>query len=128
MMDELLSHPEGKTLNFKRDLSSPKPLLKAIVAFANTAEGVAFDELPIPDLGVEDLDLPGAKRLFQGINALRVRHCEPSESGPIPHTDLEPVHGKRSAAIHRRQSTDKSHRLPRFARSDGYLFVTDVTQ
>lgn len=162
--------PEGKTLEFKRDLSSPKPLLKTLVAFANTAggrlivgvaddrqvhgianaldeeerlcsmiadniaprlvpnvemitvegktllvvevfvsgsrphwlksegpehgvyvrlgstsrqadqalidelrrtaEGVAFDEMPMPDLAVEDLDLVAAKKLFQGIRNL----------------------------------------------------------
>jgi ATP-dependent DNA helicase RecG len=39
MIDELISRPEGKTLEFKRDLSSPKPLLKSLVAFANTAGG-----------------------------------------------------------------------------------------
>ena len=33
------SSPEGKTLEFKRDLSSPKSLLKTLVAFANTAGG-----------------------------------------------------------------------------------------
>ncbi len=37
---ELLKRPEGKTLEFKRDLSSPDGVLRAIVAFANTAEGV----------------------------------------------------------------------------------------
>lgn len=31
--------PEGKTLEFKRDLSSSKPILKTLVAFANTAGG-----------------------------------------------------------------------------------------
>jgi predicted HTH transcriptional regulator len=31
--------PEGKTLEFKRDLSSPKNMLKTLVAFANTAGG-----------------------------------------------------------------------------------------
>jgi ATP-dependent DNA helicase RecG len=36
---DLISQPEGKTLEFKRDLSSPKPLLKTLVAFANTAGG-----------------------------------------------------------------------------------------
>ena len=41
-LDELLTHPEGKTLEFKRDLSSPKPLLKTLVAFANTAGGRLF--------------------------------------------------------------------------------------
>ena len=39
MIDHLVSQPEGKTLEFKRDLSSPKPLLKTLVAFANTAGG-----------------------------------------------------------------------------------------
>ena len=34
---ELLRRPEGKTLEFKRDLSSPDGPLKSIVAFANTA-------------------------------------------------------------------------------------------
>src|SRR5215475_6933085 len=32
--------PEGKTLEFKRDLSSIKPILKTLIAFANTAGGV----------------------------------------------------------------------------------------
>jgi predicted HTH transcriptional regulator len=36
---KLLSKPEGKTLEFKRDLSSLKPILKTLVAFANTAGG-----------------------------------------------------------------------------------------
>lgn len=39
-MISLLSRPEGKTLEFKRDLSSPENALKTIVAFANTAGGV----------------------------------------------------------------------------------------
>jgi ATP-dependent DNA helicase RecG len=39
MIDKLIKLPEGKTLEFKRDLSSPKPLLRSIVAFANTAGG-----------------------------------------------------------------------------------------
>jgi hypothetical protein len=37
-IDELLILPEGKTLEFKRDLSSPKPVLRTLVAFANTAD------------------------------------------------------------------------------------------
>jgi ATP-dependent DNA helicase RecG len=36
---ELLSMPEGKTLEFKRDLTSLQPILKTLVAFANTAGG-----------------------------------------------------------------------------------------
>lgn len=43
----LLKSPEGKTLEFKRDLSSPEGVLRSLVAFANTAGGVLL-------IGVED--------------------------------------------------------------------------
>lgn len=39
MIETLIRQPEGKTLEFKRDLSSPRPLLKTLVAFANSAGG-----------------------------------------------------------------------------------------
>ncbi|WP_186441764.1 AlbA family DNA-binding domain-containing protein, partial [Desulfamplus magnetovallimortis] len=35
----MLSQPEGKNLEFKRDLSSPRPIMRSLVAFANTAGG-----------------------------------------------------------------------------------------
>jgi hypothetical protein len=44
---QILKRPEGKTLEFKRDLSSPDGALKTIVAFANTAGGTLL-------VGVED--------------------------------------------------------------------------
>ena len=44
---ELLKRPEGKTLEFKRDVSRPSGVLKTIVAFANTAGGTLL-------VGVED--------------------------------------------------------------------------
>jgi predicted HTH transcriptional regulator len=44
---ELLRRPEGKTLEYKRDLSSPEGALKTLVAFANTGGGVLA-------IGVED--------------------------------------------------------------------------
>ncbi len=44
---ELLKQPEGKTLEFKPDLSSPEGVLRSIVAFANTAGGTLL-------IGVED--------------------------------------------------------------------------
>jgi predicted HTH transcriptional regulator len=44
---DALRRPEGKTLEFKRDLSSPDGLLRTVVAFANTAGGVIL-------VGVED--------------------------------------------------------------------------
>ncbi len=44
---EALRKPEGKTLEYKRDLSSPDGLLKTLVAFANTAGGILA-------IGIED--------------------------------------------------------------------------
>ena len=43
----LLRKPEGKTLEFKRDLSSPIPFLRSVVAFSNTSGGTVL-------IGVED--------------------------------------------------------------------------
>ncbi|MDA3788174.1 MAG: putative DNA binding domain-containing protein, partial [Desulfobacula sp.] len=52
----LLEQPEGKTIEFKQDLSSSKSMMKALVAFANTAGGRLIigvsDDRQI--LGVED--------------------------------------------------------------------------
>lgn len=46
-LEEILRRPEGKSLEFKRDLSSPAGVLKTIVAFANTSGGTLL-------IGVED--------------------------------------------------------------------------
>ncbi|MBU1904965.1 MAG: ATP-binding protein [Proteobacteria bacterium] len=43
-IEELLSQKEGKTLEFKRDLFSFKPIIKTLVAFANTAGGTLMGE------------------------------------------------------------------------------------
>ena len=61
---ELLKRTEGKTLEFKRDLSTPEGALKTIVAFANTAGGallVGVEDKSRHVRGVRDpLDLGGA--------------------------------------------------------------------
>ena len=46
-IEEILRQPEGKTLEYKRDLSSPAPALRTLVAFGNTAGGRLV-------IGVED--------------------------------------------------------------------------
>jgi predicted HTH transcriptional regulator len=54
---EFLRRPEGKTLEFKRDLSSPDRILRTIVAFANTAGGtllVGVDNSTRRVVGVSD--------------------------------------------------------------------------
>ncbi len=44
---EILSKQEGKTLEFKRDLTSPEGVLRTVVAFANTSGGQIV-------IGIED--------------------------------------------------------------------------
>lgn len=39
-IEKILTLPESRTLEFKRDLSSLKPILKTLIAFANTAGGI----------------------------------------------------------------------------------------
>ena len=46
-VEDLLTRPEGKTLEFKQDLSAPKNILKTVTAFANKAGGIVL-------IGVED--------------------------------------------------------------------------
>ena len=54
--NHLLQSQEGKTLEFKRDLSSPENIMKTLVAFANTAGGILL-------IGVENdhtvIGIPG---------------------------------------------------------------------
>lgn len=49
--EQLLQQPEGKALEFKRDLSSPRPLLKTLIAFAHSAGGRLADDGAV--VGVE---------------------------------------------------------------------------
>ena len=46
-LTETLREPEGKTLEFKRDLSSPERFLRTVVAFANASGGTIL-------VGIED--------------------------------------------------------------------------
>jgi ATP-dependent DNA helicase RecG len=46
-IDLILRSPEGKTVEFKRDLARPEGILRSIVAFANSAGGALV-------IGVED--------------------------------------------------------------------------
>lgn len=43
----ILKRPAGKTLEFKRDLSSPAGVIRTVTAFANTAGGLLL-------IGVQD--------------------------------------------------------------------------
>jgi len=46
-LDQLISQPEGSTLDFKRDLSSLAKVVRTVAAIANTANGTVV-------VGVDD--------------------------------------------------------------------------
>jgi predicted HTH transcriptional regulator len=140
---ELLKHPEGKTLEFKRDLSSPDGALRTIVAFANTAGGILL-------LGVEDQSrhVRGLKdplgqeerlaslisdlivpRLMPEIEILTWRHTQvlavqvhPSPSRPhcLKREGLASGVYVRVGSTNRRADRDMIEELRRFARGEAF--------
>jgi ATP-dependent DNA helicase RecG len=67
-VSRLIHEPEGKTLEFKRDLSSPIPILKAdehlISEMQRGVAGISYDALPMPHLSKEDLDIKAIEHDF----------------------------------------------------------------
>ncbi len=140
---EILKRPEGKTLEFKRDLSSPDGALKTIVAFANTAGGTLL-------IGVEDrsrhvrgapdpLDLEErlaslisdriSPRIVPEIEILLWRRTQvlalqvhPSPSRPHHLTREGPAGGVyvRVGSTNRRADAELIEELRRFARGEGF--------
>ena len=86
---DLLRREEGKTLEFKRDVSSPKNLLKTLVAFANTAGGqmiIGVDDRSRLPVGVEN-PLDEEERLCSLIaDSIRPRL--------VPNVEMTTVNGK----------------------------------
>jgi ATP-dependent DNA helicase RecG len=113
----LLSRPEGKTLEFKRDLSSPDGVLKAIVAFANTSGGVLV-------LGVED----GRKRVKGIPNILaeeeRLANLNADSISPrlVPSIDVMPWRKTEVLAVEIYPSASRPHFLNRLGPEEG-VFV-----
>ena len=113
----LLSRPEGKTLEFKRDLSSPDGALKAIVAFANTSGGVLL-------LGVED----STKRVKGIPNILaeeeRLANLIADSISPrlVPSIDVMPWRKTEVLAVEIYPSASRPHFLNRLGPEEG-VFV-----
>jgi predicted HTH transcriptional regulator len=140
---EILKRPEGKTLEFKRDLSSPEGALKTIVAFANTAGGtllVGVEDRSRHVRGVPDpLDLEErlaslvsdriSPRIVPEIEILPWRRTQvlalqvhPSASRPHHLTREGPTDGVyvRVGSTNRRANAELIEELRRFARGEGF--------
>jgi predicted HTH transcriptional regulator len=140
---EILKRPEGKTLECKRDLSSPDGALKTIVAFANTAGGtllVGVEDRSRHVRGVPDpLDLEErlaslvsdriSPRIVPEIEVLPWRRTQvlalqvhPSASRPHHLTREGPTGGVyvRVGSTNRRADGELIEELRRFARGEGF--------
>jgi ATP-dependent DNA helicase RecG len=117
---DLLTHltrHEGKTLEFKRDLSSPEGILKTIVAFANTSGGVLL-------LGVED----GTKKVKGVHNVLaeeeRLASLIADSISPklVPSMEVMPWRKTQVLAVEIYPSPTRPHHLNRLGPVEG-VFV-----
>jgi predicted HTH transcriptional regulator len=140
---EILKRPEGKTLEFKRDLSSPTGALKTIVAFANTAGGillVGVEDRSRHVRGVRDaLDLEErlanlvsdriSPRIVPEVEILPWRRTQilamqihPSASRPHHQIRKGPTAGVyvRVGSTNRRAAAELIEELRRFARGEGF--------
>lgn len=111
---ELLKLPEGKTLEFKRDLSSPDGVLRSLVAFANTAGGILL-------VGVED----GTRHVRGLDDALaqeeRMANLIADNIAPRLLPDLEILSWRRTQllAVRVHPSASRPHHLKRLGEDKG---------
>lgn len=84
----LLSSPESKTLEFKRDLSSLSPILKTLIAFANTAGGTLI-------IGRDDAgDLLGIEDVFKAEEKLASAIADSIYPALMPEIEVMSIQGK----------------------------------
>ena len=105
---DLLRRHEGKTLEFKRDLSSPDGVLKSLTAFANTAGGTVV-------IGVED----GSRRVHGVPDILeaeeRLANLVADSICPrlVPEIEVVPWRNVNVLTIHVYPSNTRPHYLER---------------
>lgn len=108
-IDSLLTMPESKTLEFKRDLSATKGILRTLVAFANTAGGTLL-------VGVDDdRSVRGVEDALEQEERLSNLVCDGIEPRLMP--DIEVVSWRRNQLLAVR--VHPSAIRPHFVRAEG---------
>ena len=111
---QLLSSPEGKTLEFKRDLSSPRNILKTLVAFANSSGGRLF-------IGVEDGsgEVIGVENPLDEEERLCSQIADGIEPRLVPNVELIAFEDKTLLGVEVYPSGSRPHWLKKEGPSDG---------
>jgi len=105
-ISEYLKSEEGKTLEFKQDLSSPRKMLKTLVAFANTAGGriiIGVEDKTRRPLGIEN-PLEEEERLCNLI-------ADSISPRLVPNVELATVDGKTLLVVEVFLSNSRPHYL-----------------
>lgn len=113
-LEELLKGQEGKTLEFKRDLSSPEGILKCMVAFANTAGGIII-------IGVEDRSrhVRGVQDVLAAEERLANLISDSIRPRLIPEIEVIPWRRLNVLAVQVYPSNLRPHYLERLGPEDG---------
>ena len=142
-LTETLRKPEGKTLEFKRDLSSPDGFLRTVVAFANTSGGTLLigvedrsrhirgvtEPLSLEERAVNLISDSIRPRLLPDLEIVSYRNTQllavriyPSSMRPhfISRAGLEAGTYVRVGSTNRRADADLIAEMQRFARSESF--------
>ena len=115
---ELLKRPEGKTLEFKRELSSPDGAIKTIVAFANTAGGTLLVGVENGNGHVRGVTQP--LDLEERLASLISDHIAPQL---VPDIEILPWRGTQVLAVQVYPSSRRPHHLKREGAAGVYVRV-----
>jgi ATP-dependent DNA helicase RecG len=113
-LHQLLLAPEGKTLEFKRDLSSPQGVLRTLVAFANTAGGTLL-------IGVEDgsRSVCGLQDVLADEERLANLIADAIEPRLVPDIEILPWRNTQLLAVIVHPSPSRPHHLKREGAEQG---------
>lgn len=105
---DILRRPEGKTLEFKRDLSSPRGFLRTVAAFANTAGGTIL--IGVADRTRDVLGVSNALDLEERVANLVSDSIQPRV---LPDIDVVGYRDKQLLAVRVHPSASRPHFIKR---------------
>jgi predicted HTH transcriptional regulator len=119
---ELLKRHEGKTLEYKRDLSSPESVLKYLVAFANTGGGIVV-------IGVEDgsKNVRGVPDVLAAEEKIANLVSDSIRPRLVPDIEVVPWRNLNVLAVQVYPSNTRPHYLERLRPQDGVFIPVGST-